>query len=751
MNARAFAVLIGINSYTDKTYLPPLRYAEKDCRDFADALADTGGGIFSPNNVKVVLGSEATTRNIETQLHSFVVKQSADLVLVYFSGHGFLTGDPQEGYLGTSDVSTTELLKNPNAGLRMRYLHEEVFLKSSAENIIFILDCCHSGSLVPAHVRTSITQSPSRGLLDAKYYTKGRIAICSCPPDAVSRESEQLQNGVFTHFLLKGLKGEAVEAATGQVTVDSLLAYVKIHTPPDQTPGRYGHDFGRIILAHPRTSFAPVKIGLPDVALSTVEATPLTNPLEYYSQFIRNLIGHLSDNQPSEIDDVERQVLEAVRKATEADVVFLLHRDRDSWIVKSQSSFGPRGKNRHGYIDTLIARILPNILNKSLFGSAHQGVYYAFKDPDGVESAVVVAQPDAGSTNEFIFVCGLRGDSHLVGVAFGRILAALYRASRGLTLAQPDYLEAAILDDLRLGFRFVPLSAYDRRFELFKRRLRDMIIHFQPVLRLGPGAMEFESWEALARDPLALTAPGDLFHAAELWGRQFTTELDIHLVKLATQCYRDAYKDAGGQHGELKELSVNVYPESLMRTAYYQTIADIITRDKILPARKLTLEISEKTPLPSSEQDDKRGLITFKDQLRRFSREFEVGFAIDDFGVGYASPSRLAGLNPAYVKIDRDVLLNEFGELTIKYVIEVAETGLRPQRVVVEGVDEASGITLGRLYEVGVRRVQGFLIGRPSPSIYPLDTNLEEYLAKLTAKSFSAAKPRPRAVDRPPL
>lgn len=734
MNSNAYALLIGIDSYDDKAYLPPLRYAEKDCQDMARALTDPAVAGFSPDHVHVVLGQDATTRNIESKLHSVVVKRDpSDIVVLYFSGHGFLTADPPEGYLGTRDVSTTGLLTNPNAGLRMRYLHEDVFLKSKAQNIVFVLDCCHSGALVPAHVRAAIDQSPSRGLLDDKYYTKGRIAICSCPPDAISRESDDLKNGVFTHFILKGLYGQAAEIETGQVTVDSLLTYVKIHTPPDQPPGRYGHDFGRIVLANPKKEPKSLKVEVPATVQPAVEAVPLTNPLEAYSTFIDELVAQLSENQSANSRDVEQRVLDAVRAASKADVVVLLRNEPQGWIVKSQSSFRPGREHVRDYTDRLVAGILPNIPNRSLFGGTHHGVYYTFKDHDDRESAVVVARPDAGKANELIFVCGLTRDSYLVGDAFGRILAALYSSSRGLTSVRPAYLEAAILDDLKRAYRFVPLATYERRFNLFRQRLKDIVIYFQPVLRLGPGAMDFESWEALARDPATGASPADLFDAAELWGRQFMIELDIHVLALATKTYREVHRKLGQRAGELRELSVNVYPESLMRSAYYRTVDDIITKKKILPARKLTLEISEKTPIPLPEADEKHGSVqfTFKDRLKLFARDFEVGFAIDDFGVGYASSSRLAGLNPAYVKIDRDILSNEFGELTIKHVIEIAENGLRPQRVVVEGLDEASRINLGRLYELGVRRVQGYLIGRPGPAIFRLDKDLLSYLTKL--------------------
>src|SRR6185436_14368457 len=173
--------------------------------------------------------------------------------------------------------------------------------------------------------------------------------------------------------------------------------------------------------------------------------------------------------------------------------------------------------------------------------------------------------------------------------------------------------------------------------------------------------------------------------------------------------------------------------ESLMRTAYYRAVKEVISEKKIMNGHQIPLELSEKAPIPPVEPGDAPHFrpVTFKDRLQMFMREFEVNFAIDDFGVGNATSARLAGLNPAYVKVDRDILLGDFGELTIEYVLKVAQQGLRQQRVVIEGIEENSRISLKRLHELGVRRVQGYLIGKPGPDVYHLDEHVLKYLSKL--------------------
>lgn len=46
--------------------------------------------------------------------------------MVYWSCHGFRVGPQQKAYLGTYDVQIDQLTDNPNAGLRLEYIHEEI-------------------------------------------------------------------------------------------------------------------------------------------------------------------------------------------------------------------------------------------------------------------------------------------------------------------------------------------------------------------------------------------------------------------------------------------------------------------------------------------------------------------------------------------------------------------------------------------------------------------------------------------------
>ena len=157
------------------------------------------------------------------------------------------------------------------------------------------------------------------------------------------------------------------------------------------------------------------------------------------------------------------------------------------------------------------------------------------------------------------------------------IIAEFYSSLKRSSNLDSHTIEANLLDSLRSKFGFVPFSMYQRRFQLFKERLQGMTMFFQPLVYLHPKFLTIEGWEALARDPNTGAAPVDLFKAAELWGAQFTIELDQYFLKYATnRYYRLIAKFGRDRLPHWPPVSINVYPDSLMSTAYYSTVEEIV-------------------------------------------------------------------------------------------------------------------------------------------------------------------------------
>ncbi|NJR16257.1 MAG: EAL domain-containing protein [Calothrix sp. CSU_2_0] len=458
----------------------------------------------------------------------------------------------------------------------------------------------------------------------------------------------------------------------------------------------------------------------------------LHNYLEYYEDFIDKLLARfkLIDNGEPHYSEIE--ILNTINHSSNADFVLILGRERqEEWVVKCQSNLNcnPNGDYNNGEI---ISTIVSSINFEHIFHPAYHGTYHTYQDNHNTSKTFVILPLKASPQAEVMVICGLPLDSDLLVDVYGKIVSSFYQASKEHFL-KIELIEAAILDSLKYHFGFLSSFLYQRRFNLFCQRLKQMVVYFEPVLNLEPDDLFISGWEALARNPENHTAPIDLFTAAEMWGSRFTVELDRHFLSTACESYRHARKLTQRRAGDVVPLSVNVYPESIMRSAYFETVKQIV-KDRVISPRNLILEISEKSELPHFHHGVRlqNPLQTFKNRLVEYVSQLKIRFAIDDFGVGYASVSRLAGLNPSHVKIDRELLQHHSSHIIISFVHElVGANNLNPAKVIVEGLDETISISLLSLREIGVSYIQGHLIGKPQPEVYRLSQDKYDDLKKM--------------------
>jgi EAL domain-containing protein (putative c-di-GMP-specific phosphodiesterase class I) len=453
----------------------------------------------------------------------------------------------------------------------------------------------------------------------------------------------------------------------------------------------------------------------------------LHSHLEYYEDFIDKLLSQLKS--VIDVCDLKYQVINAIRDVSGANFVLVLENEREKWSIKSQSDLNECIDL--SYCQEIIrSSILPAIDYGHVFNPAQCGTYKIYNDYNDASKAFIVIPIKKAPQAEVIVISGIELDSELLTEVYGKIISSFYQAS--FLFKEVELIEAAILDNLKLNFGFISSSLYQRRFDLFCQRLKQMVVYFEPVLHIEPEDLFISGWEALARNLETHVAPSDLFIAAELWGSSFTVKLDQHFLLVATERYRHARNLTQRRAGDVVPLSVNVYPESLMRTEYFETVKQIL-KNKIISPRNLILEISEKTDLPQFIDGVrlKNPVYYFKKQLLEYVSKLKIRFAIDDFGVGYASVSRLAGLNPSHVKIDRELLFNNSSDLIIRFVHDlVGSNNLNPAKVIVEGIDETTPISLRSLIEVGVSYIQGHLIGKPEPEVYRLSQQKYDDLKK---------------------
>lgn len=206
---KVWAVVIGVSSYG---HMPALRYTDDDAYRMYAFLKSPEGGALKDDQIRILIDEDATKANITKEMEA-VFSQAGpnDLVMLYFSGHGL------KGSFLPIDFD----------GFNNKLYHDEInaiFSNSPAKYKLCIADACHSGSLLAMKGATENAL--------AKYYKTlaqaepGTALIMSSKSEETSLESSGLRQGVFSHFLIRGLKGEADADANQVIGVQELFNFI---------------------------------------------------------------------------------------------------------------------------------------------------------------------------------------------------------------------------------------------------------------------------------------------------------------------------------------------------------------------------------------------------------------------------------------------------------------------------------------------------------------------------------------------
>jgi hypothetical protein len=221
---KVWAVIIGVASYN---HMPVLRYTDDDAYRMYAFLKSPEGGALEDDQISILIDEAATKQNIINTMNKIFGKAGPnDLVMLYFSGHGL------KGSFLPSDFD----------GFNNKLEHEEInaILKNSpAKYKLCIADACHSGSLL-AMKSGQVPNTLANYYQSLAQAQRGTALIMSSKSDETSLESSGLRQGVFSHFLIRGLKGEADFNTDKVVTVQELFNFVssnvKSYTNHRQSP-----------------------------------------------------------------------------------------------------------------------------------------------------------------------------------------------------------------------------------------------------------------------------------------------------------------------------------------------------------------------------------------------------------------------------------------------------------------------------------------------------------------------------------
>jgi iron(II)-dependent oxidoreductase len=257
-----WAVIVGVNKYEDPK-IRSLRYAVADAEAIQGIISDRRRMPYR-NVVSMVYtdtsGKKPTQRNI---LRGFIpIKNQAgpdDTVLFFFSGHGVQVNGVS--YLLPCDAEADMI---EHTAIALEDINRELMQVKAARQVV-ILDACHSGGVFISEGKFTTKgielKKRTRSVKSVKLATQimaeaeGRIVLSSSKSGEVSYEYPEKGQGVFTYYLVEGLKGKADSDDNGYITVSEAYKYVyqsvlqwsKRHNRR-QTPTREAKVSGEVVL-----------------------------------------------------------------------------------------------------------------------------------------------------------------------------------------------------------------------------------------------------------------------------------------------------------------------------------------------------------------------------------------------------------------------------------------------------------------------------------------------------------------------
>lgn len=226
-----------------------------------------------------------------------------------------------------------------------------------------------------------------------------------------------------------------------------------------------------------------------------------------------------------------------------------------------------------------------------------------------------------------------------------------------------------------------------------------LFFHYQPVVDVATGLVAYH--EALLRlklDDGRIVLPGEYMDV--ILRSDLMSAIDSYVTREAIAVLTK---------NRSARLSINLSAAALSDPAWAEPLKQAVNDSRLSPER-LLLEITETAAIAD---------LAAARRIMNELTDIGFGFAMDDFGAGFASFHYLRHLPIKHVKIDRSFisrLANDDDDKVFVSALTTLAHGYR-QKIVAEGVENAQ--TLIRLRELGVDLVQGFFIGRPDRQLKP--------------------------------
>ncbi len=233
----AAAIVIGISRYREEK-IPPVKYAVRDAEVMAKYLENLGG--IPKTNIQVLTDDKASKSDIQGYLEDWLPRRvnRNSTVFVYYSGHGAPDTQGKNAFIvpyeGQPDF--------PSKLYPLQAMYDSLS-RLPAKQVVVMLDSCFSGakgrSITPEGARPLVMTLNEIAPANDKV-----IVLAGANGSQISSDFDRAQHGLFTYYILRGMRGEADRKRTGSVELGDLFKYVKANVEEkaslelnrDQTP-----------------------------------------------------------------------------------------------------------------------------------------------------------------------------------------------------------------------------------------------------------------------------------------------------------------------------------------------------------------------------------------------------------------------------------------------------------------------------------------------------------------------------------
>lgn len=251
---KLYLVSIGVSKFTQSAF--DLQYAAKDASDI-NKFFWIHKDYRRIERLKL-LDEQVTRERLDT-ISSFIMNAGInDVVVFYVASHGVLNSE-LEYYFATHDMNFD---KPEEKGIQYAYF-ENILDACKSRNKLMLIDACHSGEIDKSSVITISDAKKGEGELQFRRagisivskeldgihafelskklfadtrHSNGSTVISSSGGGEYAVEGEEWSNGIFTYYILQGLKSEDADLnGDKSVSVFELHRYLelKVHRATD--------------------------------------------------------------------------------------------------------------------------------------------------------------------------------------------------------------------------------------------------------------------------------------------------------------------------------------------------------------------------------------------------------------------------------------------------------------------------------------------------------------------------------------